>query len=266
MEALKSKLADMEGESNPRGGERVAEAKAELKKAKAELKKAKAVPDDPETHFGSMDEVREHEKKIGTFGARLEALREEKDPYKEQIAKLKADGIQKIPRREMNRLAELREHEDYLLKLLTNKDSFIRKRIIDQNLAFLNSRLEHYLGRLRLPHMVVFNSDLSVDISDLGRSLDFHNLSKGERSRLSLGLSWSFRDVHETMHESVDFMSLDEIIDSGLDESGVECAMEALRTFHEDRGKNVFIVSHRKEMADLADSTIHVVKEDGFTR
>ena len=265
IEALESKLADMDGESNPHG-ESVDEAKTALKKAKKELSAAPEIPADPETHFETMDGVREHEKKVDTFGARLEALRGEKDPYREQIAKLREDGLKKVPRGEMDRLVRLREHEDYLLKLLTNKDSFIRKRIIDQNLAFLNARLEDYLGKLRLPHMVVFNSDLTVSISELGRGLDFYNLSKGERSRLSLGLSWSFRDVHETMHDSVDFMAVDEVIDSGLDASGIECAMEVLRSFYEERGKNVFIVSHRKEMAELAESTIHVIKEDGFTR
>lgn len=179
---------------------------------------------------------------------------------------MEKDGLEEISWDIINDLADLRKHQDCLLKLLTNKESYIRKRIIDQNLAFLNSRLDTYLEKLGLPHKVKFNNDLSVDITELGRDLDFDNLSRGERNRLILGLSWSFRDVHETMHDQLDFLSVDELIDSGMDGSGVESAMSALKSLHEDRGKNIFVISHRDELIEQADATIHVVKEDGFTR
>ena len=42
----------------------------------------------------------------------------------------------------MNELDRIRQHQEFLLKLLTNKDSFIRKKIIDQNLAYLNTQLQ----------------------------------------------------------------------------------------------------------------------------
>jgi hypothetical protein len=82
---------------------------------------------------------------------------------------------------------------------LTSKDSFVRKKIIDQNLSYLNSRLTHYLDRMGLPHTVKFMNDLSVNIEELGRELDFDNLSRGERTRLILSMSWAFRDVFESL-------------------------------------------------------------------
>ena len=48
----------------------------------------------------------------------------------------------------MNELVKVKEHQEFLLKLLTNKDSYIRKRIIDQNLSYLNARLSHYLDKI----------------------------------------------------------------------------------------------------------------------
>ena len=39
-----------------------------------------------------------------------------------------------------------------------------------------------------LPHSVKFMNDLSVEIQELGRDLDFDNLSRGERNRLILSL------------------------------------------------------------------------------
>ena len=72
----------------------------------------------------------------------------------------------------MRKKLEAKYGKNVHLKLLTNKDSFIRQRIIDQNLAYLNTRLEQYLGAVGLPHTVVFQNDLSVEIKELGRDLD----------------------------------------------------------------------------------------------
>ena len=87
-----------------------------------------------------------------------------------------------------------------MYKLLTNKDSFIRKKIIEQNSAYSNNRLTHYLDKVGLPHTVVFQNDLTVEITQLGQDLDFDNLSRGERNRLILGLSFAFRDVWESLY------------------------------------------------------------------
>ena len=263
--SLESRLEALESETDPHAGT-VDECAERAERAREALGAAEAVPDDPETRFESADEAHGHLRKAAELQARLDALEGEEDPYGDQIEQLERDGLQEVSWDEINELEALRRHQDYLLKLLTNKDSFIRKRIIDQNLAFLNSRLESHLAKLGLPHRVTFNSDLSVDISELGRDLDFDNLSRGERNRLILGLSWSFRDVHESMHEPLDFMSVDELVDSGMDTSGVECAMESLKSLHAERGKNIIVISHRDELMDRADATIHVVKEDGFTR
>ena len=90
-----------------------------------------------------------------------------------------------------------KEHSKILFKLLTNKDP-IRKKIIDQNLMYLNNRLTYYLDKLGLIHSVVFQNDLSVEITQLGQDLDFDNLSRGERNRLILGMSFAFFDVWES--------------------------------------------------------------------
>ena len=89
------------------------------------------------------------------------------------------------------------KHEQFLHKLLTAKDSFIRKKILDQNITYLNRRLNYYLEKLGLPHEVAFKTDLTTEISLLGRDFDFEQLSRGEMNRAILATSWSFRDVWE---------------------------------------------------------------------
>jgi DNA repair exonuclease SbcCD ATPase subunit len=157
------------------------------------------------------------------------------------------------------------KHQDYLLDLLTNKKSFVRKRIIEQNLGYLNARLAQYLDKMGLPHQVVFQNDLSVEITELGRDLDFDNLSRGERNRLILGLSFAFRDVFENLYSPINLLMIDELVDSGMDAAGVDNAVAVLKDFVRRRNKSVWLVSHKEELVSRIDTILTVVKENGFT-
>ncbi len=152
-----------------------------------------------------------------------------------------------------------------MLKLLTNKDSFIRKKIIDQNLNYLNARLQNYLERIGLPHTVKFQNDLTVNIEELGRELDFDNLSRGERNRLILSLSWAFRDVWESLYTPINLLFIDEVVDSGMDSSGVENSLAILKKMSRETHKSIWLVSHKDELAGRVNNILTVVKENGFT-
>jgi DNA repair exonuclease SbcCD ATPase subunit len=189
----------------------------------------------------------------------------ETDPYAEQIAEMQQQALKEITYDTLNELTRLQEHQEFLLKLLTSKDSFIRKKIIEQNLSYLNARLTHYLDRVGLPHTVVFQNDLTVSIEELGRELDFDNLSRGERNRLILSMSWAFRDVFESLYQSINLLFIDEMIDNGLDTQGVENALALLKQMSRERHKSIWLVSHRDELAGRVENILKVVKEGGFT-
>ena len=148
---------------------------------------------------------------------------------------------------------------------LTNKDSFIRKKIIDQNLMYLNNRLTYYLDKLGLPHQVVFQNDLAVEITQLGQDLDFDNLSRGERNRLILGMSFAFRDVWESLYQKINLLFIDELIDSGMDTAGVESSLSVLKKMGREGDKNVYLISHKDELIGRVNNVMKVIKENGFT-
>ena len=219
----------------------------------------------PTLHYNSVKEAYDHQNKLSSAETELVRIKEEVNPYDDQIIALKDTGLQEVNWSEVNRLNELKEHQDFLLKLLTNKDSFVRKKIIEQNLQFLNTRLEYYITRLGLPHEVQFQSDLTVTITQLGQDLDFDNLSRGERNRLILGLSWSFRDVFESMNHPINLICIDELVDSGMDTIGVESALGILKKMERDRHKNILLISHRDELVGRVNNVLQVTKENGFT-
>jgi len=219
----------------------------------------------PVTFYNNESDAIHHQATVDNLVKQLTAKVAESDPYVEQIAEMQTQGVEEISYDTINELTNIKEHQEFLLKLLTNKDSFIRKRIIDQNLSYLNARLGQYLDRIGLPHTVKFNNDLTVAITELGRDLDFDNLSRGERNRLILSLSWSFRDVWESLYQPINLLFIDELVDSGMDSSGVENSLAILKKMSREANKSIWLVSHKDELAGRVNNTLHVVKENGFT-
>jgi DNA repair exonuclease SbcCD ATPase subunit len=219
----------------------------------------------PTVFYDNLEQALNHRNSLETLQTNLQNRSSETDPYTEQIQDMRGQALQDVSYDHLNELTKLQDHQDFLLKLLTNKDSFIRKKIIDQNLSYLNSRLVYYLDRIGLPHQVLFQNDLSVEITELGRDLDFDNLSRGERNRLILSMSWAFRDVWESLYRPVNLLFVDEMIDSGLDTQGVENALAILKKMGRERHKSIWLVSHRDELAGRVENIMKVVKENGFT-
>lgn len=218
----------------------------------------------PVTFYKTLTEALEHKNTLAQLNRDLDREQNAANPYTDQADSL-TNTLQAVVYDDLNTMVKDREHQEFLLKLLTNKDSFIRKRIVDQNLAYLNKRLSEYLDKLGLPHQVKFLNDLSTEILFMGNTLDFDNLSRGERTRLILGLSLAFRDIFENTNTAIDLIFVDELLDSGLDTAGLEGSIAVLKKLERERNKNVFVISHREELVSRVSNVLMVIKENGFS-
>ncbi|NDG79949.1 MAG: hypothetical protein EBX47_11120, partial [Synechococcaceae bacterium WB8_1B_057] len=222
-------------------------------------------PKKPIVFYDTEAEALGHKNNLSNLEKSLLEKASESNPFDEQIQELQQTAIQEIDWTVINNLTKLKDHQEFLLKLLTNKDSFIRKRIIDQNLTYLNRRLSYYIDKLGLPHQVIFQNDLSVEITQLGQDLDFDNLSRGERNRLILSMSFAFRDVWEGLYQPINLLFIDELVDSGMDSAGVEASLAVLKKMARERNKNIYLISHKDELQGRVNNVLRVVKENGFT-
>jgi DNA repair exonuclease SbcCD ATPase subunit len=242
---------------------------AEYTEFLVELKSAKEalgpIGKQPKLYYDTEQEAFQHRSMVDSLVKSIDEKESDENPYTDQISEMENQALQVVDFNAINSYNRLQEHQKFLLDLLTSKDSFVRKKIIDQNLSYLNARLTHYLDRIGLPHQVIFLNDLSVEITEYGRELDFDNLSRGERNRLILGLSFAFRDVWESLYSPINTLFIDELIDSGMDSMGVENSMAILKDMSRNRNKSVWLVSHREELAGRVPSVLKVVKENGFT-
>ena len=223
------------------------------------------MPHKPNTFYDTEVEALGHKNNLQSLEKSLELKVVEHNPYAEQIEELKKTALQAMDWDKINAYTKLKDHQEFLYKLLTNKDSFIRKKIIDQNLTYLNKRLTYYIDKLGLPHQVIFQNDLSVEIAQLGQDLDFDNLSRGERNRLILSMSFAFRDVWEGLYQSINLLFIDELVDAGMDAAGVESALAVLKKMARERNKNIYLISHKDELIGRVNNVLRVIKENGFT-
>lgn len=218
-----------------------------------------------EVKFSSIEKALQVAATAASAAQRIADLESADNPHVEAYDALKKTAAVEVDYDDLNALKKELDHQQFLLKLLTDKNSFIRRRIINQTIPFLNGRLNTYTKELGLQHIVKFDDDMSCTVSEYGRELDFGNLSSGEKKRVNMSLSLAFRDVLHHLHSKVNCLFIDEI-DASLDNSGVEAVFKLLKTKTRDDGLGLWIISHRPEAVGRFDRNMIVRKENGFSQ
>lgn len=211
-------------------------------------------------------ELEEMYGKTSEFERKISELETATNPYIEPLEELEEVVLEDIDYDEINQLDERVEHMKFLYKLLTKKDSFVRKVLLNKNLPFLNQRLQEYLTCLGLHHQVEFTHSMTASITQFGRIMDFGNLSNGQRARVNLALSFAFRDVLQMLHNRINICMLDEVLDVGLDGPGVTAAARMLKRKARDENLSLYIISHRDEIDSAFDRVMTVQMHDSFSR
>lgn len=215
--------------------------------------------------FSSVAEAINATQAAATAQTKIDELIASENPHVEALEALKCQVVKTVSYADLDEIRKELEHQQFLLKLLTDKNSFIRRRIISKTVPLLNHRLITYTKQLGLPHIVKFDDDMSCSVSEYGRELDFGNLSGGEQKRVNLALSLAFRDVLHELHSRVNTLFIDEI-DASLDGAGVESVFKLLKQKTRDEQLDLWIISHRPEAVGRFDRTIIIRKENGFSQ
>ena len=224
-----------------------------------------AIPDIGEPFYSNKKDAWVHEETIKNTMNQLELELGKQNPYDEQITSVRNESMQEIDTTIIDKLVKEKEHYDFLHKILTGKDSFVRKRIIDQSIKFLNTRLKHYIDEIGLPHRTRFENDMSISIEKMGKMFDYDNLSRGQKTRLNIALSLAFRDVFENLHSPINTLMVDEVLDNGLDLSGVDKAINILKNMTREMNKSIYLISHKEEAKPKVNKIMTVVYEGGFS-
>lgn len=213
----------------------------------------------------NIDRLVEIQQQSATLLARRKDLEESTNPHIETLEDLKSISVKEFDYTAINELTKLKDHQNFLLKLLTKKDSFVRKSLLNKNLPYLNSRVKHYLSILGLPYSVEFTEEMTASIAQFGRKISYGNLSAGQKARVNLALSYSFSDVMQRMHCHINIQLLDEVLDTALDTVGVQSAAKMIKERTREEKLSSFVISHKNEAADMFNKKLKVLYENGFS-
>lgn len=227
-------------------------------------KKAKLAEVEAAIQHQDLDDLLKARENVAALKTKLEQLKQATNPHEEALKELEAEKVDEVDTKKVDDLRRRLDHQNFLLKLLTDKNSFLRRRIINQTIPFLNSRINHYTRTLGLPHVVKFDSDMSCTVSEFGRDLDFGNLSAGEKKRVNTSLALSFRDVLHHLHAKTNLLLIDEL-DGALDQNGIDAVIRILKEKSRDEGMSVFVISHHPSISGRLDRNLVVRKESGFS-
>jgi len=157
-------------------------------------------------------------------------------------------------------------HYKYIEKLVS--PDMIRKLIIKDLIEYLNNRIHLYICRMGAKFTCVFDENLFYRFYTDSGETTYDNFSSGEKMRLSIATSFAFRDFM-TMNSCVNsnILILDEYLDSNLDASSIINLMNILKEFSIINHYDIYIVSHRKEIADtFFNNIITVEKTNGISK
>ena len=261
-----AKIAELEA-ADKALAEEIAELAAEFEKTDANLKEAEKLEAQIKStiEHPNLDALLKIKTDAEVLREKLKQTEESTNPHLEAFEALLGESIKEANTKKLDDLKNQLEHQQFMLKLLTDKNSFIRRSIINETIPFLNDRLNYYTAELGLPHLVNFADDMSCTVSEYGRELDFGNLSNGEKKRVNIAMSLAFRDVLHHLHGRANCMFIDELDGGALDLPGVDSIIRVLKKKSRDDNLAIWIISHRPEMAGRFDTEITVRKENGFS-
>lgn len=221
----------------------------------------------PSSIFKNTEDLLSSRNNLSNIQLKIDELSSAVNPHNDTLNDLieLSKTLDVLDSTEIDKLTNYIEHQKFLYKLLTKKDSFVRKTLLNKNIPFLNRQLSKYLKDLGLPHTVEFTHEMTAKISQFGRELSFSNLSGGQEARVNIALSLAFRDVLQNMHECINICLFDEILDVGLDSVGVTLAAKLLKKKAREEKLSLFVVSHRDEINSMFDHKMIVQYTNGFS-
>lgn len=220
----------------------------------------------PKITILNVEQLVQSQKNSHVTKQRILDLEQATNPHTESLTDIRAvANDEELDYSIINTLENVLAHQKFLLKLLTKNDSFIRKRLLNENIPYLNEKLGVYVEELGLPHIVEFTHELEAKISQFGRPLGFGNLSAGQRARVNLALAFAFDDVQQKRHVPINIRLFDEVFDVGLDSVGIQSAVRAIKRKTISSNCSMFVISHRDEVYRMFDDILTVQKKDGFS-
>ena len=212
------------------------------------------------------------ETKITLIEENIQSLTKEIDQVKQESNKALEEVVKDLEEKLKTGKQELEklDHDCSVLEVVrfVVSEEGVKSYIVKKILAVLNGRMAYYLEKLHANCLCQFNEFFDELITDeKGEQKSYFNFSGGERKRIDLACLFSFLDIRR-MQGDVHFSTIfyDELLDSSLDDKGVELVLDVLRERAQMYNENCYIITHRgTTITEKIDNTVFLEKRNNFT-
>ena len=150
----------------------------------------------------------------------------------------------------------------------------VKSYIVKKILQVFNSKLAYYLSKMDANCLCIFNEYFEEEIVDeKGKVCSYYNFSGAERKNIDLACLFAFMDTRRLQGSvAYNFSMYDELLDSSLDEKGVDLVLLLLKERVDELKECVMIISHRKESVKIGShyknpgEVIFLEKKNGITK
>jgi DNA repair exonuclease SbcCD ATPase subunit len=156
---------------------------------------------------------------------------------------------------------------DYV-KFVLGEDG-VRSYIVKKILLVLNNKLAYYLRKLNSNAIIHFDEFFEETITnERGLLTSYYNYSGAEKKVIDLAIMFTFIEMLRLQSNvSYNVQFYDELLDTSLDEAGVEIVVSLLNELISKFNYGIYIVSHRKECSRLSNGdVIFLEKKEGLTK
>lgn len=172
------------------------------------------------------------------------------------------------------KLRDEKESFEAKLKLLTSlktilSDEGVKASAIKKDLPFLNTSIKKYMSDFEKNFHVEFSDTFDITLKGFSKKgLNYYNLSAGEKKRIDLAILLSFIDMtrnKNSVHTNI--LVLDELLDGSIDSIAQGIFVSILKEkIKKEQLKNIFVVSHNKDLVIEDATRIECYKEGDFSR
>lgn len=206
--------------------------------------------------FDNIQDIYKIENEIIYNEKYLKQITEETNPYIDTISNMSNTILIHYDDKVLNELNDDVLHYDIIINLLSDKNSYLRRNIINKWLIPLNFKINNYLENMSFPFSIEITPELSICIKRENEEFDWGNLSAGQQQRVTIAMNFSFRDLFEALNNKINFMMIDELLDDGLCPMASGQILDIIKNNYTN--KNIFITTHRMDISDKIDNTLYV--------
>lgn len=176
--------------------------------------------------------------------------------YIEKLKKIKDDNFI---------LEEDLKYQEVIKDVLS--DEGVKKLVIKRDLPFLNTKINEYLRKLGFNLNLELSDSFDLIITN-PRKIDYeyNSFSNGQKKRIDLAILLSFIDLAKRKNSfSSNLLIFDEVLDTSLDNEGIQNFLTILNTKIKEEKLNIFIISHKSDIVLENCQKIEVLLDGEFS-